>query len=70
MIKFLDSKLTPFGGLHLIHNQLQSKKLSSFIDRELGSRVKTVGYNYSDILMTRIYTSFCGGTANVIKLRA
>ena len=63
MIKFLDSKLTPFGGLHLIHNQLQSKKLSSFIDRELGSRVKTVGYNYSDILMTRIYTSFCGGTA-------
>ena len=63
MIKFLDSKLTPFGGLHLIHNQLQSKKLSSFIDCELGSRVKTVGYNYSDILMTRIYTSFCGGTA-------
>ena len=63
MIKTSDSKLTPFGGLHLIHKQLQSKKLSGFIDSTLGSRVKTVGYNYSDILTTRIYTSFCGGTA-------
>jgi hypothetical protein len=63
MIKALDSKLTPFGGLHLIHKQLQSKRLSHFIDNELGNRVKTVGYNYSDILLTRIYTSFCGGSA-------
>lgn len=63
MIKSLDSKLTPFGGLHLIHKQLRLKKLAHFIDNELGSRVKTVGYNYSDILMTRIYTSFCGGSA-------
>ena len=63
MLKISDSKLTPFGGLHLIHKQLKSKKLSDFIDSKLGSRVKTVGYNYSDILTTRIYTSFCGGSA-------
>jgi len=63
MLKKLDSKLTPFGGLLLIHSKLQSKKLSGFIDSKLGSRVKTVGYNYSDILTTRIYTSFCGGSA-------
>lgn len=63
MIKILDSKYTPFGGLHLIHKELQSKKLPNFIDNELGNRVKTIGYNYSDILITRIYTSFCGGTA-------
>tara|TARA_B100001146_G_C16164475_1_gene427222 strand:+ start:117 stop:1403 length:1287 start_codon:yes stop_codon:yes gene_type:complete len=63
MIKILDSKLSPFGGLHLIHNKLKKKKLSHFIDDKLGDRVKTVGYNYSDILITRIYTSFCGGSA-------
>lgn len=63
MLKKLDSRLTPFGGLLLIHRKLQSKKLSGFIDSKLGSRVKTIGYNYSDILTTRIYTSFCGGSA-------
>ena len=63
MLKNSDSKLSPFGGLHLIHKELQSKKLSWFIDSKLGARVKTFGYNYSDILTTRTYTSFCGGTA-------
>lgn len=63
MLKKSDSKLTPFGGLLLIHKKLQSKKLSRFIDSKLGNRVKTIGYNYSDILTTRIYTSFCGGSA-------
>ena len=63
MLKKLDSKLTPFGGLLLIHKKLQSKKLSRFIDSKLGNRVKTIGYNYSDIITTRIYTSFCGGSA-------
>ncbi|PID94460.1 MAG: hypothetical protein CSA94_02240, partial [Bacteroidetes bacterium] len=36
---------------------------AQFIDGELGHRVKTVGYNYSDIILTRFYTAFCGGTA-------
>ena len=63
MYKNLDSKVTPFGGLHIIHKQLKSKGLAQFIDDELGARVKTVGYSYSDTLMTRIYTTFCGGTA-------
>lgn len=59
----LDSKLTPFGGLHLIHKKLKSNKFAQLVDNKLGSRVKTIGYSYSDILITRIYTSFCGGGA-------
>ena len=63
MIVSLDSKLTPFGGLHLIHKRLSSKRFGQFIDKQLGSRVKTVGYNYSDLILTRLYTTFCGGSA-------
>ena len=63
MIISLDSKVTPFGGLHLIHKQLSSKKFGQFIDDQLGTRVKTVGYNYSELFLTRLYTTFCGGSA-------
>jgi len=63
MIVSLDSKVTPFGGLHVIHKLLRSKKFSQFIDEHLGKRVKTVGYNYSELLLTRIYTALCGGSA-------
>jgi hypothetical protein len=63
MIIPLESKVTPFGGLHLIHKQLSSKKFAQFIDQQLGQRVKTVGYNYSELLLTRFYTTLCGGSA-------
>ena len=63
MIISLDSKVTPFGGLHLIHKQLSSKKFGQFIDDQLGARVKTVGYHYSELFLTRLYTTFCGGSA-------
>ena len=63
MITSLTSKVTPFGGLQLIHKRLKSKKFAQFIDQQLGSRVKTVGYNYSELLLTRIYTTLCGGSA-------
>ena len=59
----LNSKVTPFGGLHLIHKQLSSKKFAQFIDDQLGARVKTVGYHYSELFLTRFYTTFCGGSA-------
>ncbi len=63
MLKTFNSKISCFGGLFLIHKQLISSKAISFIDSELGSRPSTVGYNYSDIILSRIYTSFCGGDA-------
>lgn len=63
MNKIFNSKVTPFGGIHLIHEQLFAHGAIDFIDNQLGARVKTVGYNYSDILLSRIYTAFCGGNA-------
>ena len=63
MITSLNSKVTPFGGLHLIHKLLTSKKFGQFIVSNLGVRVKTIGYNYSDLFLTRLYTTFCGGSA-------
>ena len=63
MIKTFKTKVTPFGGIHLIHKQLFAHGVIDFINNQLGARVKTVGYNYSDILLSRIYTSFCGGNA-------
>lgn len=63
MIKILNSNVTPFGGIHLIHEQLFAHGAIDFIDNQLGARVKTVGYNYSDLLLSRIYTALCGGSA-------
>ncbi len=63
MNKIFNSKVTPFGGIHLIHEQLFAHGAIDFIDNQLGARVKTIGYNYSDILLSRIYTTFCGGNA-------
>lgn len=63
MIKSFKSDITPFGGIHLIHEQLLSYGVIDFINNHLGARVKTVGYQYSEILLSRIYTAFCGGNA-------
>lgn len=63
MYKTFTSNISPFGGISLIHKQLLSKGVVNFIDAQLGNRVKTVGYNYSELILSRIYTCFCGGTA-------
>lgn len=63
MNKTFNSNVTPFGGIHLIHEQLSAHGAIDFIDNQLGARVKTIGYNYSDILLSRIYTALCGGNA-------
>ncbi len=43
MIQALDSKPSSFKGVPLMHKKLPEKKLSILIDRESGSRFKTVG---------------------------
>ncbi len=63
MIKTFNSNVTPFGGIHLVHEQLFRHEAIDFIDNKLGARVKTIGYQYSEILLSRIYTALCGGNA-------
>lgn len=63
MHKTLNSKITPFGGIHLLHKKIFSEGISQFINNELGERSSSLGYNYSDLILSRIYTTFCGGHA-------
>lgn len=63
MIKNTNTNVTPFGGIHLIHKRLISEGIIQFIDNELGSRGKFSGFKYSDIILSRIYTTLCGGNA-------
>lgn len=63
MYKIFDSKITPFGGISLLHQQLISSGAIAFINDQLGHRGHRAQYNYSDLLLSRIYTAFCGGDA-------
>ena len=53
MYKNTNTKVTPFGGIHLIHKRLVSQNTIQFIDNELGTRGDRAQYNYSDILSIR-----------------
>ncbi len=63
MIKITNTKVTPFGGIYLIHKRLVSDGIIQFVDNELGNRCNGAQYNYSDIVLSRIYTAFIGGDA-------
>ncbi len=63
MIKNNYSKVTPFGGITIIHKQLVSKGIIQFIENELGSRNNNAQYSYADIVLTRLYTVLSGGSA-------
>ncbi len=63
MLKKSKTKVTPFGGIHLIHERLTLDNTIQFIDNEIGKRGPGMKYNYSDIFLSRIYTAFCGGDA-------
>ncbi|MBN1184116.1 MAG: hypothetical protein JXB49_17615 [Bacteroidales bacterium] len=68
MYKNLNSKVTPFGGIHLIHQQIISAGVMQFIDNEPGNRVSNFGFHYRDIILSRVYTAFCGGNAMLQKM--
>lgn len=42
--------LSPFAGISFFENCFNTSGLKQLIDNELGSRVSTVGYSYSDII--------------------
>jgi len=54
-------KITPFGGFNFCYNLLIDSGISKLIDAHLGSRVKYVGFGYSDILMNHLAIFLNGG---------
>lgn len=49
-----EKKTTAFGGLNFCHELFKKSGLTQLIDKHLGVRVKTVGFDYSDILSTHM----------------
>ena len=60
-IQIKSEKLTPFGGIFSIMEQLDST-LSSVIDSALGLRYRLFGYQYSEIIRSLMSIYFCDGS--------
>lgn len=54
-------KINPFIGISFIQDCFINKKLSELIDNELGNRVESYGYSYSDIIKNLFSIYYCGG---------
>lgn len=58
-IQKYSNTVSPFAGISLVNHLFNKAGLSQLIDTELGNRVKTVGYSYSDIIrnLTNVFLS-------------
>lgn len=53
--------ITPFGGIFYVIDEFSHLEMDKLIDRVLGLRCRTYGYQYSEILSSLFYTYYCGG---------
>jgi len=54
-------KITPFSRFNFCYQLLNDSGISKLIDTHLGSRVKNVGFDYSEIFMTHLAIFHNGG---------
>ena len=54
-------KITPFGGFNFVFNSFKDSGLPDLIDNQLGMRVKTFGFSYSDIFTNHLAIYLNGG---------
>jgi hypothetical protein len=54
-------KITPFGGFNFVFKSFKDSGISDLIDKQLGMRVKTVGFCYSDIFANHLAVYLNGG---------
>ena len=54
-------KISPFGGFNFCHKLLTDTGIPQLVDGELGQRVMTVGFSYSDILSNHMAVFLSGG---------
>ena len=60
-IQLKSDKLTSFGGIFFAMNAFE-RMVSPIIDKTLGQRCSTVGYQYSEIFRSLMSVYLCGGT--------
>jgi hypothetical protein len=53
--------ITPFAGISFVNESFSTSGISKLIDSTLGSRVKTSGYQYSDIIKSLTNVFMSGG---------
>lgn len=56
----ISTNVSPFAGISFVNNEFKKSGMSQLIDNEIGARVKTVGYSYSDIIRS-LTNVFCSG---------
>ena len=59
-VQKISTNVSPFAGISFVNNEFNTCGLTQLIDNELGARVKTVGYSYSDIIRN-VTNVFCSG---------
>ena len=60
-MKFVKSNIFTFGGIPIIHNYILEKKLIGLNTQHLGKRSGNALYQFSDMILVKIYTCFIGG---------
>ncbi|MCK4921636.1 MAG: IS1380 family transposase [Bacteroidales bacterium] len=60
-IQKLNSSVSPFAGISFANNSFNKSGISQLIDNELGIRVKTIGFDYSEILRNLSNVFLSGG---------
>ncbi len=59
-VQRISSNVSPFVGISFVNQRFNKSDLSQLIDYELGQRVKTVEFSYSEIIIN--FTNvFCSG---------
>ena len=65
----ISTQVNPFAGISFVHNEFIKVGMIHLIDNELGSKVKTVGFAYSDIIKNLVNVFYSGGDcAEIIYL--
>jgi len=60
-IQKLNGSVSPFAGISFVNELFNQSGLSKLIDTELGLRVKTTGYQYSEIIRNLANVFISGG---------
>ena len=60
-VQKISTNVSPFAGISFVNNSLNETGISQLIDNELGARVKTVGFSYSDIIKNQFNIFYSGG---------
>lgn len=57
-------KITPFGGMGLVHESIRQKDIPGLIDQTLGKRPSQAQYSWSDIITSLWYVFLAGGSCS------